>query len=46
MSGRWQTGGRPCRAMHWLRIDRYFASDTARQDKGELPEDPRWYMNR
>ena len=29
------------RAMHWLRIDRYFASEHGYdQDKGELPEDP------
>jgi molybdopterin-containing oxidoreductase family iron-sulfur binding subunit len=27
--------------MHWLRIDRYFASEHGYdQDKGELPEDP------
>ena len=29
------------RAMHWLRIDRYYASENGYdQDKGELPEDP------
>jgi len=29
------------RAMHWLRIDRYYASEHGYdQDKGELPEDP------
>src|SRR5205085_8225436 len=29
------------RAMHWLRIDRYFASEHGfDQDKGQLPEDP------
>ena len=29
------------RAMHWLRIDRYFASETwFRSGQGELPEDP------
>jgi len=29
------------RAMHWLRIDRYFASEHGYdQDKGEFPEDP------
>ena len=35
------------REMHWMRIDRYFASEHGYdQDKGELPEDPEMVPSR